>query len=63
MLATVPSDITRFAHQLVARYGARAIDIARENTKDPTRDGRARDMAYLVLNEVEHIVCDQALVA
>jgi hypothetical protein len=55
MLTASPEDISRAARRMLISYGSHAIDIARERALETGRpdDIRERDLAFMVLSEVE----------
>ncbi len=57
MLTADPEEISRSARRMLISYGDHAVDIARERASDGTRfsDIREKDIAFLVLSEVERL--------
>lgn len=57
MLTADPEEISRAAQRMLISYGAHAVEIARERALggNTAADIRERDLAFLVLSEVEKL--------
>ncbi|WP_068493025.1 hypothetical protein [Paramagnetospirillum marisnigri] len=57
MLTAVPEEIISTAHRMVISYGDHAVEIARERAAEivPAAHIRDRDLALMVLTEVERL--------